>query len=125
MITFGRKPYENVSLIFTQDADGLCQMDTITLVSKKAGKRKKETSALEDQIKAVEEAKKKQKALENKNFKRFDLLQALINDILAEPEGSELDDERPLDEAIDLDNSTHSVYTQWPSTNLYFRVVRF
>ena len=65
-------------------------------LTKTRGKQKKETSALEEQIEAAKKGKKKQKALENK-ISKIDLLQALINDILAEPElDEELDDERPL-----------------------------
>ena len=63
VLSFGRKPYQNVPITIPDDAKGLYRLNSITLASKAAGeqKEKKEKSALEEQIEAVKLAKKKKK----------------------------------------------------------------
>ena len=74
-------------------------MASITLKSKKGAKKnRKEKSALEEQIEARKREKKRQQELQNK-VSKIDLLQELINDILAEKEVVEVPDEASVEDA--------------------------
>ena len=99
VITFGRRPYHDVEIDIPSDADGLYRISNITLKSKKGAKKnRKEKSALEEQIEARKREKKRQQELQNK-VSKIDLLQELINDILAEKEVVEVPDEASVEDA--------------------------
>lgn len=84
ILTFGKKPYENIEIDIPSHADGLYRMDHLTLVSKDVSQNKSaQKSALEEQIEEQRRQRKQKKDMQNQ-VSKIDLLQELINDILAE-----------------------------------------
>jgi hypothetical protein len=84
MISFGKKPYEHIEFDIPNDADGLYRMDHLVLVSKDVSQNElPQTSALEEQIEEQRQQKKQKESMKDQ-VSKIDLLQELMNDILAE-----------------------------------------